>query len=63
MRKAGKIVSIFSDNDEFVPLNNLKKFEKILGSKIILEKGKGHFTDFDSVNGLPIVLREILKMK
>jgi uncharacterized protein len=60
--KTKNIVSIFSDNDADVDYDaNAPLFEK-LGSKIILEKNKGHFSDDAGVTELAIVLDELVKM-
>jgi len=59
----GKFVAIFSDKDPFVPAENQKMFSEKLGAKIIVEKEKGHFTEADGVNEMPIVLEEILKLR
>ena len=55
------IVAIFSDNDPDVSLEDSKLFESRLGAKIIVEKGKGHFSDDAGIKELPVVLDEILK--
>ncbi len=55
-------VAIFSDNDEFVPLENRDEFENIFGSKIIIEKNKGHFSGSDDVTELPSALDAVLSM-
>lgn len=56
-----EFVCIFSDNDEVVPLtSNKNRFENDLGAKIIIEHGKGHFTQEDSVFELLSALNEIL---
>lgn len=52
----GRFVCIFSDNDSQVPLERSLTFAKQLGAKIILEKGKGHFTEHDGVTALPSLL-------
>ena len=58
----GKFVTIFSDNDKFVPLEvNKEIFEKGLNPvKIIVEQNKGHFSEEDGVVDLPVV-KEILE--
>ncbi|MDD5165498.1 MAG: alpha/beta hydrolase [Candidatus Pacebacteria bacterium] len=57
----GKFVTIFSDNDQSVPMEGNKEvIEKGLGQKIIVEQGKGHFTKEDGVTELPIV-KEVLE--
>ncbi len=56
-------ITIFSDNDPYVPLSDSKIFKDKLDAKIIVEKNKGHFTEEDEIFGLPIVLKEILKFK
>lgn len=38
-------IAIFSNNDPYVPLSDIKLFEKNLGAKTILEKNQGHFND------------------
>jgi predicted alpha/beta hydrolase family esterase len=58
-----KFTAIFSDNDPYVPLENAKFFREKLGAKIIIEKGKGHYTeDEDNCMELPIALNELLKI-
>lgn len=63
-KKAAKnFTAIFSDNDPFVPLENVKLFKEKLGAKIIIEKNAGHFTeDLDGCMELPVALNELLKM-
>ncbi len=39
-----KSVAIFSDNDPFVPPDNQDDFRQKLGSEIIVERRKGHFS-------------------
>jgi len=49
--------AVFSDNDPFVPLKeNQELFKKNLNAKIIVEQGKGHFTEDDGVVDLPSVV-------
>ena len=56
----GRFVSIFSDNDPYVPLvENRDAFEKKLQPKVIVEKGKGHFEETDGVTSLPSVVAEL----
>ena len=58
-----KSVAIFSDNDPYVPLDNQDDFRDKLGSEIIIEHKKGHFSGgSDGVTELPIVLQSILKL-
>lgn len=57
-----KIIAIFSDNDQFVPLSDSDIFKKELGAEIIIEHNKGHFSGGDGVTELPIVLEKILEM-
>jgi len=56
------IVAVFSDDDEFVPLDNTNLFKEKLGAKTILEHGKGHFSQETGIKELPVVLEELLKM-
>jgi uncharacterized protein len=56
------IVAVFSDDDEFVPLDNIDLFKKELGAKTIFEHGRGHFSQETGIKELPIALEELLKM-
>ncbi len=54
-------IAIFSDNDPYVPLDNQSDFRDKLGSKIIIEHQKGHFSGpRDNMTELPVVLDSIL---
>lgn len=56
-----KIVAIFSDDDPVVPMEeNRKIFEERFGAEIIIENGKGHFTEEDGVTEMPLVLNALL---
>ncbi len=57
-----KSVAIFSDDDPWVPLDNQDDFRDKLGSKIIVEHGKGHFSGSTGTRELPLVLDTILKI-
>lgn len=56
-----KSVAIFSDDDPLVPLENQGDFRDRLGSEIIVEHAKEHFSGTrDKTTELPIVLEKIL---
>ena len=55
-----KFFAVFSDDDEVVPQENKKLFEKRLGAKTAIEHGKGHFNGSDEVKELPAVLGAII---
>jgi predicted alpha/beta hydrolase family esterase len=58
-----KSAAIFSDNDPWVPLDNQDDFRDKLGSKIIIEHYKGHFSGSrDGVVELPVVRDALLKL-
>jgi predicted alpha/beta hydrolase family esterase len=57
-----KIVNVFSDNDELVPLADSLTFQKLLNGKAVMERGRGHFTKRDGVDALPSVFRSIVDM-
>lgn len=58
--KANSFVSIFSDDDPYVPLEKNKKIlEEKLGGEIIVEHNKGHFTEDDGIKELPELLKHI----
>ncbi|MCR4275610.1 MAG: alpha/beta hydrolase [Candidatus Wolfebacteria bacterium] len=64
VKKIGrKFVAIFSDDDEYVPFEeNSKTYKEKLGSEIILEHGKGHFSDDAGIKELPSALNSILEI-
>jgi len=51
-------LSIFSDNDFYVPLSDSDIFKKELNSKIIIKKNQGHF---DSIKEIPEIIKFIEK--
>lgn len=53
---------IASDNDEDISLKSAVKMSKSLKSKLIIEKGKGHFDDYAKVFQLPSALDSIKEM-
>jgi predicted alpha/beta hydrolase family esterase len=54
---ADHFVSIFSDNDPFVPVgDNRKVVEERLGSKVILLNNKGHLNEDAGVKEIPEIL-------
>ncbi len=55
-RHTKNILAIFSDNDPYVHLDEIKKFKENLGAKIIIKKKQGHF---DEVNEIPEILEFI----
>ncbi len=59
---SGKIVAIFSDNDEYVSAENHRLFAEKLDTKVIVERNRGHFSGSDGITELPSVLESILEM-
>ncbi|MBI3632971.1 MAG: serine hydrolase family protein [Candidatus Vogelbacteria bacterium] len=57
-----KSVAIFSDNDQWVALDNQNTFRDKLGSEIVIEHNKGHFDRTNKVFELPSALEAIIKM-
>ena len=55
--KTKSFISLFSDNDPWVPLKeNVKIFREKLDPKIIILKNKGHFDEEHGVKELPEIL-------
>lgn len=52
--------AIFSTNDPFVSIKNAEKFKETLGSKIIIQKNKGHFEE-GKTEKIPVIIKEILE--
>ena len=55
-------VAIFSDDDPYVPLDNIDDFRDKLSSKIIIQHKMNHFSSNWGVTELPVVLEELLKI-
>ncbi len=53
-------VDIYSDDDPFVPVSEAQILKDKLNAKLVLDSGRGHFTDEDDVTQLPVVLNELL---
>lgn len=62
-KNAANITAIFSDNDKFVPLENVDLFRKGLNAETIVIHNKGHMGSSDNVPELPEVLREIIRIE
>lgn len=60
-----KITAIFSDNDPYVPSENIEVFKKKFNDniKVIVEHEKGHFTADDGVEKLESAMNAILRIK
>jgi len=61
-KKCKKFVSIHSENDPSVPVENSIKFEKGLGAKKIIVDGYKHFSGDDGFTSLPLILEELLEI-
>ena len=59
---AGKIIAIFSDNDEFVELTQKDFFQEKLGAQTIIEHEKGHFSPAENISELPSALESIISL-
>lgn len=57
-----KSVAIFSDDDPWVPLDNQDDYRNILGSEIIVEHGKKHYSGSEGTKELPAALEKILEL-
>jgi len=58
---SAKFTSIFSDDDPFVPLDNVPLFEQRFNSQTIVLHAKGHLTAETQVE-MPEVFEEIIKL-
>jgi len=60
-RITNKFTAIFSDNDQFVILEENKKiFEEKLGGKTVVEHNKGHFDEDSGIFEIPVLLNILL---
>jgi len=53
---SSKILAIFSDNDECVPLSDELLFKEKLNAQTLVLKNKGHFSDSDHITEIPEIL-------
>ena len=58
--RSANLTFIFSDDDQWVPIENKEFFEKAISAKFVVEHGKGHFNEDAGVTELPSVLKAIL---
>ncbi|MBU1164795.1 alpha/beta fold hydrolase [Patescibacteria group bacterium] len=56
------IISLFSDNDPYVPAENFDLFKNNLKAEVIVKKNAGHFNESDGFTKLPLVLKKVLKI-
>ena len=59
-KTTNNITCIFSDDDYFVPYSQKDKFKKLLNSKIITVKNKGHIGIEDNINELDEIYNAML---
>ena len=53
---AGPITAILSDDDPVVVPDNERRFRELLGARVVMEHGKGHFSEDSGVTELPSAL-------
>ncbi len=56
-------VAIFSDNDQFVPLDSQADFRDHLGSEVLIEHNRGHFSGSQGVRELSAALESIVALR
>jgi len=57
-----KSVAVFSDDDKYVPSDNIEDFKSILNSKIIIEQSQGHFSSSSGLPKYQVILEAILNI-
>jgi predicted alpha/beta hydrolase family esterase len=57
-----KSTAIFSDNDPYVPFDNVADFKDLLKSKIIIEHNQGHFSGSSGLPKYDVILRAVLEI-
>lgn len=60
--RTSNFIAIFSNNDPFVPAENQNIFKDKLGTRIIIENRKGHFSGADGIDNLPSALEAVLEI-
>lgn len=59
---AQNFTAIFSDNDKWVPLSNVKVFDEKLGAHTIVLHNRGHFSGSNGITELPEARDTLLEM-
>jgi len=54
-----KFIFIASEDDDAVPFNKAINFQKKLEAKLIIDNGKGHFSEGDNIKELPSALEAL----
>jgi uncharacterized protein len=57
----GKVTAIFSDDDPYVDISNAEMFKQKLGARILIENGKGHYSELE-IDMLPIIVEELMRI-
>lgn len=60
-KRTRNFTALFSDDDPDVPIENTEIFRNRLGADVIIESGKGHFSEGDGIRELPAARDAILK--
>ncbi len=58
----GPSIAIFSDNDYYIPKENIGLLKRKLKSAIIIEHKKGHFSTKDKTKKIPIAVKAIQRL-
>ena len=61
-KRLRRSVALFSDNDPYVPVENVKEFQKRMGSEAIVLTNQGHFNESAGFRELPIALERLLEI-
>jgi len=59
-RLVKSVVAIFSDNDMYVPLDQVEYFKEKLGATIYVEHNQGHFTVSDNFKKLQTDIKDLI---
>lgn len=60
--RSREFVALFSDNDRWVPLENVRVFDEKLGAETLVLHDSKHFSGSDGITELPEVLDALLSM-
>lgn len=60
-RMTKNFTALFSDDDPYVPIENANIFRDRLGADVLIQSGKGHFSEGDGVRELPAARDAIVR--
>ena len=62
MKHTSRFVVIGSHDDDAVPFSKILELQKTFNARLVIDEGKGHFSEGDGIKELPSVLHALLEI-